>query len=276
MAIAALRDEIAAGLVGFAWDQWTQIGVSGAPPEAAEQRAIDPEALLAFSYALEHHDPRLFGEILDWLALNAGLMSRQRLTNLAAGRSLTPESTFERSFKSQAPELGAPINLAFRLRQIFGRGVRAEIVRALLTSDSSRVAVGVLNATSGFADRNVREGLGALTDAGAVQATVIGGTRYYAMNPESWSEARGPGHPRHFDWIPALRAAGELMRWLDDPAHTGLSDYLTASAARQLVDRLEPDLRFAGIPTYGHTARGAAYGDDFERTVRGLVAALRG
>jgi hypothetical protein len=82
MPVATLRREATAKLRGFAWDQWSEMGVSGAAPKTPERRVADPEALLLFSLEAGRHDPRLFDEILDWLVLNEPLVSVQRLRNL--------------------------------------------------------------------------------------------------------------------------------------------------------------------------------------------------
>jgi hypothetical protein len=82
MPVATARREITAKLLDFAWDQWSQMGVSGAAPAVPERRAADPEALLLFTLEVGRHDPRLFDEVLDWLVLNESLISVQRLRNL--------------------------------------------------------------------------------------------------------------------------------------------------------------------------------------------------
>jgi hypothetical protein len=56
----------------------------GGAPERREERATDPEALLLFTLNVGRSDPRLFDEVLDWLALNATLVSEHRLRNLCA------------------------------------------------------------------------------------------------------------------------------------------------------------------------------------------------
>src|SRR5438105_1946106 len=70
MRAAQIRKEIVADSVALAWDQWSQLGVSAASPPQREERAADPEALLLFTLELGRNDPRLFDEVLDWLALN--------------------------------------------------------------------------------------------------------------------------------------------------------------------------------------------------------------
>lgn len=74
MRISELRTQIRGQLVDFAWDQWTQMGVSGTP-RRADRWAADPEALLLFTLEVARADARLFDEVLDWLALNERLMS---------------------------------------------------------------------------------------------------------------------------------------------------------------------------------------------------------
>jgi hypothetical protein len=67
--------------LGFAWDQWAQLGVF-APTNRRDQTAVDPEALLLFTFEIGRSDPRLFDETLDWLLTNERLLSIQRLRNL--------------------------------------------------------------------------------------------------------------------------------------------------------------------------------------------------
>ena len=82
MRAAQLRKEIVADSVALAWDQWSQLGVSAASPPHREERAADPEALLLFTLEVGRNDPRLFDEVLDWLALNEHLVSVHRLRNV--------------------------------------------------------------------------------------------------------------------------------------------------------------------------------------------------
>ncbi len=77
-----LADRLRHQFVGFAWDQWSQMGVSG-HTERRDRWSIDPEALLAFTLRGARREPRLFDEVLDWMCLNLDLISAQRLRNLA-------------------------------------------------------------------------------------------------------------------------------------------------------------------------------------------------
>ena len=67
-----------------------------------------------------------------------------------------------RSGKSQVPNLQAPINFAFRLRQLLGVGARAEATRFLLTVHAPSVTAQVVTESAAYAKRNVHEALAAL------------------------------------------------------------------------------------------------------------------
>jgi uncharacterized protein YegP (UPF0339 family) len=53
-----------------------------AAPQRRSPWAQDPEALLVFSLEVARDDPRLFDEILDWLATNEGLLGVRRLRGM--------------------------------------------------------------------------------------------------------------------------------------------------------------------------------------------------
>jgi hypothetical protein len=83
MPVSELRGKVTQGLLDFAWRQWAQIGVS-ATVAGADRWAVDPEALILFTIGIGRRDPRLFDEMLDWMAFNHELLSMQRLRNLAS------------------------------------------------------------------------------------------------------------------------------------------------------------------------------------------------
>ena len=327
MKAAAFRDEVLDALRELAWDQWSQLGVSAAAPQRREERAADPEALLLFTFEIGRTDPRLFDEVLDWLALNESLVSVHRLRNLCAtpldrqlvdaallwaaraqGRDrsqsaarvsrelellfpqlgMTPtelDAAFaERGFarppldaseKSQSPRLGDPIAFALRLRRLLGVGARAEVVRALLTIRAPRLSGKVITASAGFAQRNVREALTQLVEAGAVTRVDVADERFYKIDHVAWAAVlglpRAPDLPFHADWIPIYRALSRVTRWLQRPDLDDLSPYLLASQARTLMSEVEADLRFAGVPPGLYAARGTDYWDEFTETVRAAI-----
>lgn len=330
MKAAALSDELLASLRELAWNQWSQLGVSGPAPRRRDERAADPEALLLFTLEIGRTDPRLFDEVLDWLALNEPLVSVHRLRNLCAtpvdralvdaalawtahvrGRTSTPPATkatdeleplfadapvagnqldpafkfhgfarppLNRSNKSQPPRLREPIAFALRLRRLLGVGARAEVIRALLTIRAPRLANKVITASAGFAQRNVREALTHLVEAGAVTRVDLADERFYKIDPTAWAAVLGlpaaPDLPLHEDWIPAYRALTAIARWLRQPGLDDLSPYMLASQARTLMNEVDADLRYIGVPTDLYTAHGADYWDQFTEAVRFAVRHL--
>lgn len=333
MSVAKLREEAGQRARDFAWDQWTQLGVSGPRPNGVDRRAVDPEALLLFSFEAARDDARLFDEVLDWLVLNEQLVSVQRLRNLclddedrllvdaslqwvaqwrprqrlAGRRPATTEDRparplfpglsrprgavdeafaafgflrprLEPSGKSQRPNLREPIAFAFRLRRLLGIGVRAELVRALLTVEAPRVSAGVLYASAGFTRQNVRESMQQLAEADVLRTTRLGSDQFFALRRADWAQLLGTREdelPLHKDWIQTLGPLRLILRWLRRSEVEGLSEYMRASEARQLVADLEQDLRFAGITPGGGMSRGASYWDEFVDVVRAILAALR-
>jgi hypothetical protein len=335
MKAETLSAEVVAALQELAWDQWSQLGISGAMPRQREERAADPEALLLFTLEIGRSDPRLFDEVLDWLALNEPLTSVHRLRNLCANptdRALvdaaldwaararhrkqptagaqhsgppaelqalfpdlpSPRSGLDPAFarhgfarpllnasgKSQPPRLKAPINFAFRLRRLLGVGVRAEVIRTLLTIRAPRLSGKVITASAGFAQRNVREGLTQLHEAGVIDVASVADERFYSIEFKDWATLLrlegAPNLPFHYDWIPAFRALTKIARWLQQPGLDELTPFLRASQARTLTEELSSDLRYAGVPVEIYAAHGAEFWDEFVEITRAAIRAARG
>jgi hypothetical protein len=156
------------------------------------------------------------------------------------------------SHKSSPPDPIAPINLAFRLRQILGVGVRAEAVRVLLTTDAPRVNAQTLAHSTGYAKRNVHEALAGLSKADVVSAFTVAGEQRYKAGRPAWAALLGcpPDElPSDRAWPQLLGALRRILRWSSRSELATMSDYLLASSARDLIEGIRPDLAFAGIPT---------------------------
>jgi hypothetical protein len=301
MSISDVRQDLLSHLVSFLWSQWAQIGVL-ATTDRNDRWAADPEALLLLTFEVGREEPRLFDEVLDWLAVNERLISIQRLRNLArdegdhalieavvgwlggrrrrarlearakAGGSTDlepffrnsrlpiadPDSAFlaqgfvkaksEPSGKSQAPLVLLPINFAFRLRLLLGIGARAEAMRVLLTIDAPRANTQVIAASTAYTKRNVQEAVTSLSAAGALDAFEVGNEQRFSAPHDRWSHfLKLDDLPRQEDWPQLFAAYRKVLRWLADPAHEDLSDYMLSSEARTLAEEVIPDLQFAGI-----------------------------
>jgi hypothetical protein len=332
MLISEIRDEVSQGLLGFAWRQWAQVGVS-ATVEGADRWAVDPEALILFTIGIARRDPRLFDEMLDWTAFNHELLSAQRLRNLAGKFPLPPglvaavtawtrqtapvklpgsdqtvpvqdrELVFNtdvlafiskqdpvfaqhgfirppavRTGKSHEPDLALPANLSFRLRHLFGPGGRSEAMRVLLTWPDGPLDAARIADEAGFAKRNINDVLTSLTASGVIKAAWAGNERRFTAYRERWAQLLGlpePGMPSFVSWVHLLPAALQIMMWLDEKTGTAESDYLIASQARSLVNRLTRDLEAAGIDIpHQQSAHGAAYLSIFAEISHALLVRL--
>jgi hypothetical protein len=332
MQISDIRDKVSQGLLDFAWRQWAQVGVS-ATVEGVDQWAIDPEALILFTIGIGRRDPRLFDEMLDWMAFNHELLSTQRLRNLARRfplppalvaaviawtRQTAPESLLvdqggavrgrepvfspdvlafvsrsdpvfaehgfirppaTRTGKSHEPDPTLPVNLSFRLRHLFGPGGRSETMRVLLTCRDGALDTARIADEAGFAKRNISDVLASLTNSGVIKAAWAGNERHFTAYRERWAlllDLADPADmPSFVSWVHLLPAALEIVIWLDEKSDTAESEYLIASQARTLMNRLTRDLEAAGIDLpRRRPAHGTAYLPVFAETSSALLARL--
>jgi len=160
---------------------------------------------------------------------------------------------FSPSHKSQPPDPKAPINMAFRLREILGVGVRSEVVRVLLTTDAPWVNAQTLARSTGYAKRNVHDALTGLNAAGVVSAFTVGAEQRYTADHPGWAALLGSDAdelPVHRDWPQLLAVLRRMLRWSEQPDLATMSDYLRASRARDLLETISSDLAFAGVPAH--------------------------
>lgn len=180
------------------------------------------------------------------------------------------------SRKSGRPDVTRPINFAFRVRLAFGIGSRAEIIRYLLTAPVTDVNAQLVAEVVGFAKRNVADTLDALAEAGVVRQSTLANERRYAIDRTGWVALLGRETiPRYREWPQLFRALRKIIRWLDDPSLDDRSDSMRASAARDLMEQIEDDLRFAGVPVLGRSLPGRQYWEGFSGTVEATLDALR-
>jgi hypothetical protein len=274
-----------------------------ATTERTDQWAMDPEALLLLTFEVGREEPRLFDEVLGWMAENERLVSVQRLRNLIrneADRALVeaavgwlgqlrrrprlearprpaegptgaqpffrnsgmpigdPDPAFlaqgflkprsEPSGKSQSPDVLLPINLAFRLRLLLGMGARAEAIRILLTIGAQRVNAQLVAQSTTYTKRNVQEAVTSLTTAGTLFSFDVGNEQRFSLPRDRWAQLLELDEPpQHVDWPQLFAVYRKVLRWLADPAHEELTDYMLSSEARTLAEEVGPDLDFAGI-----------------------------
>jgi hypothetical protein len=175
--------------------------------------------------------------------------------------------------KSQAPDLGLPINFAFRLRLLLGVSVRAEVARVLLTTDAPWMNAQALARSTAYTKRNVQEAATALASAGLFVSWSAANENRFQAPHDRWAEFLAVERlPDSQGWPQLFDAFGRILRWLDDPDNQELSDYMFSSRTRTLVEEIEQDLLFAGI----RVGTGGSTEDlpSFERFVLGLTKGL--
>ena len=183
----------------------------------------------------------------------------------------------EPSRNSQRPDPTLPANFAFRLRHLLGVGARAEAIRVLLGVAAPNVTAQIVAASAGYSKRNVQEALASLQAAGVLDVLVVGNEQRFRAPRERWAALLGieaDELPHHRDWPALLHALRRIVRWLADPQDDELSDYMRASRARELVEEIGSDLRFAGVFVTDGGRPGAEYWEDFVGTVRAALDAL--
>jgi hypothetical protein len=238
------------------------------------------EALLSIrrlrAMCIDETDRALIAAAIAWIArrrprarlrVESPDSNPQPLQPLFHGSGLVPEAdpdfaaagllrpSFAPSGKSLAPDLATSINLDFRLRAILGVGIRAEIVRIMLTAQTPWMTAQALARASVYAKRNVHEALTNLTAAHVVSASTVDGEQRYTIDKTAWAALllSVPAElPSHRDWPQLLGTLRTILRWTQQEELENASDYLRASSARQLLDHIRPELAFAGIAIDSH------------------------
>jgi hypothetical protein len=176
--------------------------------------------------------------------------------------------------KSGTPDLEAPINLGFRLRHLLGLVARAEVIRLLFTMHDLDTTTAKRARSAGYTKRNVHEALSSLEQAGVISASRAGNELRYRIDHQRWSAFLDVREPiQHVDWPPLLVSMRRVLRWFRSTVDAELSDYLVSSSARDLLERIRPDLEEAGIDA-PHRQRAATAVDDLFAVISRLSERL--
>lgn len=316
MPISETRSSLEELLLAFCWEQWAQFGAPLSVAPSPSPWAVDPEALLIFTWEVARADQRLFDATLDWMVSNGHLLSTRRLQRLAVDPddetlcaaaldwleenlrrreprpSASPDGLrplFLDGFptrhpdpsyaahgwlrptvdlmlgNSRRPDVSLPANFAFQLRELFGVGTRAEVIRLLLGQGDTPTA-GELAPAAGYTKRNVSDVLNALDRSGLVAALLGGHEVRFYIDRKHWQAflQRDP-LPDHAPWVPLLLTLRRILRWLRDPP-AGIDDYALESSARDLLEHVRPQLSAALIPLHRRSTSDTAI-EDLNATV---------
>jgi hypothetical protein len=185
-----------------------------------------------------------------------------------------------RSGKSSEPDARQPVNLAFQLRHLFGPGSRSEVMRTLLTFADGPLDAARISDEAGFAKRNVNDTLAGLSASRVVKARWSGNERIFLAYRDKWATLLevGPSAkymPTFVSWVHLFPASLEILAWLEKEAETTDSEYLISSRARDLMERVTPNLEMAGLaPIPNRPLPSAAYLPAFADTVESLLTRM--
>lgn len=207
-----MPSELVSAALRVAWQQWTALGISGtvAPPD----HALDLEPLILFTPVLQHDDPRLWDEALDWCVHHAQRqVSIARLKRLRSALPDPARDAYDRfaacvngtarpkvawptrhpgtavrtSGKSRPPDLQHSALLQLRLRCLFGVSARADMLLRFLRPIMTQETLPNMTLTvSTFADLGyskpaMADVLGDLTSAGLIEKWRRGNRDHYEL-----------------------------------------------------------------------------------------------
>jgi hypothetical protein len=185
-----------------------------------------------------------------------------------------------RSGKSREPDIKIPANFAFQLRHLFGPGSRSEVMRILLTFSDAPLDAARIADYAGFAKRNVGDTLAGLVAARVVKARWSGNERHFLAYRDKWATLLEVGPSAEFmpvfvSWVDLFAASLQIISWLDDEVDTEDSEYLVASRARDLIERVTPNLEMAGLDVQPRRpVHGVAYLSTFADTVEAVLTKM--
>lgn len=133
-----------------------------------------------------------------------------------------------------------------------------------------------LGVGAGYARRNVLDAVGALQEGGVVSAVRGAGGQRFAIDRAAWAALLGLGEeqlPEARAWPQLLGVLVQVRRWVRDVEREELSDYMRASRARDLLEKIAAPLSIAGVEIASSPGVETAW-PDLERTVASAVEAL--
>lgn len=150
---------------------------------------------------------------------------------------------------SQVPKADQPATFLIKLRALFGRMARAEVIGWLLTHESGHAAE--IASSVGYFPRSIQLVLNDLLVSGHVRAVRVGREKRFAIRRDEWrfliTWSDGTEFPRWIDWAPLFSALAIFLDALAKPGLDEHSDRFQAIQLREALDRALPALAQAGL-----------------------------
>jgi DNA-binding transcriptional regulator GbsR (MarR family) len=154
-------------------------------------------------------------------------------------------------------------------------------MRILLTTREGPLDAARIADEAGFAKRNVSEVLTALVETDVVKARWSRNERVFLVYRDKWATLlelgpKATSMPAFVSWVHLLPPLVQVLRWLEGESESGDSEYLMSSRARDLVERIGPDLEVAGLAQPSvRSLPGASYLPAFVQMIDYLLHAIR-
>ncbi len=152
---------------------------------------------------------------------------------------------------SQAPRPDQPATFLFKLRALFGRQARAEIIAWLLAHDQGHPAE--IARQTGYFRRTVQLVLNELAESGHVRAIRSGREKDFSIRASEWrfllTWEHAGSFPRWITWAPVFKVFTTILETLSQPGIDEHSEHFQAVQFRAALDSVLPALNRAGLTT---------------------------
>ncbi len=171
-----------------------------------------------------------------------------------------------------------PCALQFRLRALFGLGMRADILCYLLTHKGAHPS-GIAKVL-GYSQKRVQDTMVEMAESGQIWCRTSGRMRIYQLDNRRWADFLVPrlkGFSGGIDWLCLARGLTTLWRgiWAINPEHT--DEYVASSKMRIAMRAAQDDLHASGIDfdiTDDKNYVAEAYLPIFVRDISGILETI--
>lgn len=134
--------------------------------------------------------------------------------------------------------LGEPSALIFRLRLIFGAGIKADMMALLLAADTQWTTVRDIADVTGYTVAAIRRSSEDLSGAQMIQSREDTPAAY-RISSDAWRHALGVEEeiPKWGSWRERFAFASEFVSWSNEMTTRSLSPYALGVQGRELIER---------------------------------------
>jgi hypothetical protein len=178
---------------------------------------------------------------------------------------------------SQSPRPDQPATFLFKLRALFGRQARAEVLAWLLTHEQGHPAE--IARQVNYYRRTVQQVLNELSESGHVRTFRSGREKFFAINHREWHflipDTQKETFPQWINWAPLFVALQSFLSTLSKPDFSNHSEQFQSIYLRQTLQASLPSLIRAGVVNDLKTTKNLQGSDFLEAFFGDLETILR-